>query len=62
VENICLYADSSREFVVAVVVPVVAELAKLSDKPAADAVKEAKVCSQVEAGKDVFVEILFLRW
>lgn len=39
VENICLHADPFHEFVVAVVVPNLEELGKLSDKPAAEAMK-----------------------
>jgi len=47
VENICLYADSSRDYVVAVVVPLVSELAKLSDKPAAEAITDPNVRKKV---------------
>ena len=47
VESICLFADSTRDFVVAVMVPVQAELAKLSDKPAKLAIKDPKVQAEV---------------
>ena len=39
VENICLHADPFQEFVVAVVVPNLEELSKLSDKLPAEAMK-----------------------
>jgi long-chain acyl-CoA synthetase len=47
VESICLFADSTREFVVAIVVPAIAELSKLSDKPAAEVIKDPKIREEV---------------
>ena len=47
VENICLFADSTKDFVVAVVVPVASELAKLSDKPASEAITDPNVRKKV---------------
>ena len=47
VESICLYADSTKDYVVAVMVPVLAELSKISDKPAAQAIKDPKVQAEV---------------
>lgn len=47
VENICLYADSSKEFVVAIVVPSHQELAQLSKKPIAEAIQDPKIRKEV---------------
>ena len=47
VENICLYADSAQEYIVATVVPSLPELGKLTDKPPAKAIKDPKIRDEV---------------
>ncbi len=47
VENICMYADSNQLYAVAVVIPALPELAKISSLPLHEAVKQKEVQDKV---------------
>lgn len=47
VENICMYADPSQNYCVAVIIPSITELATISSLPPSEAIRKAEVLNAV---------------